>query len=230
MAENVYTVNELKKGFYSIEENGVRMFLIEGNKRSMLIDTGYGSGDLKAIVESITSLPVFVLMTHPDRDHIGCNEQFEEIWMHPADFAMYYEKCQYLPIPAPVWEGTSIDLGTYQFEILFIPGHTPGSIALLDRKNKLLIPGDSIQKGPIYMFNPWRNMHAYIASLDKLISRIDEFDLILPSHNQMPFEKEKIYTLKAGAEKLLNGELKGEEISLPYDCKHYFYKDISFYY
>lgn len=33
----------------------------------------------------------------------------------------------------PLWEGTVIDLGFWKFEVILTPGHTPGSIMLLDR-------------------------------------------------------------------------------------------------
>ncbi len=47
-----------------------------------------------------------------------------------------------------------IDLGAMKFEALLIPGHTPGSIALLDRENRLLIGGDSVQRGTVLMVGP----------------------------------------------------------------------------
>lgn len=53
-----------------------------------------------------------------------------------------------------LWEGTVIDLGFWKFEVILTPGHTPGSIMLLDREKRLLISGDTIQAGDIYMFGP----------------------------------------------------------------------------
>ena len=37
-------------------------------------------------------------------------------------------------------EGDTLECGGYRFEVLHIPGHTPGSIALLDREHGLLLP------------------------------------------------------------------------------------------
>ncbi len=59
-----------------------------------------------------------------------------------------------------LWEGTVIDLGFWKFEVILTPGHTPGSIMLLDREKRLLISGDTIQAGDIYMFGPGRNLPA----------------------------------------------------------------------
>ena len=61
-----------------------------------------------------------------------------------------------------------IEIGDYCFEVIEIPGHTYGSIAFLDIQKKLLIVGDTVQLGPIYMFDEHRNLDLYIHSLEKL--------------------------------------------------------------
>ena len=58
MANTVYQSQLLEPGFWAIEENGVRCFLVEGKEEAMLVDTGFGTGDLKAFVQTLTSLPV----------------------------------------------------------------------------------------------------------------------------------------------------------------------------
>ncbi|MFC1728936.1 MBL fold metallo-hydrolase [candidate division KSB1 bacterium] len=54
-------------------------YLVLGNDRAILIDTGTGIGDLRKVVEELTTLPVTVVNTHAHYDHIGDNHQFEEI-------------------------------------------------------------------------------------------------------------------------------------------------------
>ena len=86
-----YVSVNLAPGFYVIEENGVRSFLLEGSEEAVLIDTGFGNGDLKAFIATLTSLPVTkVINTHADMDHLGCSHQFNSILMHPAEFDRYY--------------------------------------------------------------------------------------------------------------------------------------------
>ena len=55
---------------------------------------------------------------------------------------------------SPIKEGDVIDLGDRTLKIIDLPGHTPGSIAVLDVKNRVLISGDSVQDSNIYMFGP----------------------------------------------------------------------------
>jgi len=126
-------------------------------------------------------------------------------------------------------EKDQISVGDYCFEVIDIPGHSYGSIALLDRKKKLLIVGDSVQKdGPIYMFGKHRDLDKYIESLQKL-KRIKDIDVILPSHHDYPIGPEYIEYCLEDAIALKNNELKGT----PHDrmpCHSYQGKYTEFYY
>lgn len=86
MQEQVYQVFHLPDGTIQIEEGGVRSFLVPGREKALLIDTGYGTGDLQTLCASLTHLPLTLVNTHADRDHVGCNGQFDEAFMHPGDF------------------------------------------------------------------------------------------------------------------------------------------------
>jgi hydroxyacylglutathione hydrolase len=68
---------------------GELMYLIEGNKRAALIDTGAGVGDLKAFVDSLTSKPYFVILTHGHVDHALGAPSFDEVYMNMLDREVY---------------------------------------------------------------------------------------------------------------------------------------------
>lgn len=65
---------------------GVAVFLVEGSKKAVLIDTATGAGDLKAYVESLTSKPIEVILTHGHCDHAGGAAGFETVWLHKNDW------------------------------------------------------------------------------------------------------------------------------------------------
>lgn len=95
--------------------------------------------------------------------------------------------------------------------MLHIPGHTPGSIALLDREHGLLLPGDSIQKeGTIYMFGPRRNLERYLESLRELQPLEGKIRQILPSHGECPIEPVYLSRVLEDALALRDGKLSGE--------------------
>ena len=88
------------------------------------------------------------------------------------------------------------------------------SIAVLDKKNRALISGDPIQDGNIFMFGVQRELHAYVYSLKKLDRYKEDFDLIYPSHGSFPVKPDLIPLLTEGAEKILSGELEGEDLEM----------------
>lgn len=90
--DKFYNVSELKKNVYRIGSNEqVFMDLFVGTEKALLWDTGYGYGDLKAVIREITDLPLIIVNSHGHLDHTCGNFQFEEeIYIHPEDI----ELCQ----------------------------------------------------------------------------------------------------------------------------------------
>ena len=215
MTQSAYQVVEISEGFWRIEENGVRAFLVAGSEKAMLVDSGFGTGNIREVAESLTPLPLQLVNTHADRDHIGCNGLFDEAWMHPAEYDRYHQKDGPKLTAKPLWEGDRIALGGRTFEVVLIPGHTPGSIALLDALNRILIGGDSIQTGAIFMFGPGRNLPAYIQSMKKLDAMRERFDVVYPSHGEAPVPADILPGLIEGAERLLRGEIAGTKPDRP---------------
>jgi len=86
-----FEVYRLTPTVYAIYEDGqfeeVISYLVLGEEKAALIDTGNGIGDIKTVVEGITDLPVFVLNTHTHGDHIGGNHQFSEVLAYDTEFS-----------------------------------------------------------------------------------------------------------------------------------------------
>lgn len=217
-------VVKLQEHFWIIEEHGVRSFLFEGDERAMLVDTGFGSLPMKALTAELTRLPVFLVNTHTDKDHTGCNKDFEPVYMHPAEMDRYREflpeGCR-LEQVRPLWEGDIIDLGIWKFEVVLTPGHTPGSIMLLERDKCMLVSGDTIQDSDIYLFGGGRNVPAFQYSLKKMAAMSEAFDTIWPSHGNYPLKPDVIPEILQGTEDLLAGKLAEEEPPRPMPCKKY---------
>lgn len=226
-------VIKIAEHFWSIEENGVRSFLLEGKEQAMLVDTGFGTLQMKELVAKLTNLPVFLVNTHTDKDHTGCNRDFQPVYMHPAEMAHYRE---FLPEGCrmedvrPLWEGDILDLGSWKFEVILTPGHTPGSIMLLEREKRMLISGDTIQDGDIFMFGAGRDIHAFQHSLKKMSSMADMFDSIWPSHGRYPLTSDSISGILQGTKELLAGKLPEQEPPWPMPCKKYSTGTVSFLY
>ena len=204
-------VIQVNEDTWRIEDGMVRLFLLKGRERALLIDTGMTLRHAREIASALTGLPVDLLNTHADADHTGGNEQFESFYMHPADEPLYRRSGKGGRL-IPVQDGDEMDLGGRKLKIIHLPGHTPGSVAVLDLKARVLISGDPIQEhGRIFMFGEHRNMEEYIRSLEKLETMTADFDEIWPSHADIPIRPDCIRKLHDGAEKILSHEISGHE-------------------
>src|SRR5262245_22994423 len=84
----------------------------------------------------------------------------------------HYDPRSYSVLPAPatrtVEEGDVIDLGDRQFEILHLPGHSPGSIGLWEAKSGVLFSGDAIYDGPLLDELPGSDIPVYLTTMKRL--------------------------------------------------------------
>jgi len=149
--------------------NSELMYLVEGDERAALLDTGSGFGSLRACVDTLTDKPIVVLLTHGHTDHALGAAEFDEVHMNPLDEMVYarhsdlgyrkrsgamwpdfgklreYQIVPALPFSAmqPLREGDAFDLGGETVECFACPGHTPGSLVFLLREERMLLLGDA---------------------------------------------------------------------------------------
>lgn len=65
-------------------------------------------------------------------------------------------------------EGDVIDLGDRAFEVLHLPGHSPGSIGLWEQKSGVLFSGDAVYDGPLLDELPGSDVDAYLTTMERL--------------------------------------------------------------
>ncbi|MEH7117807.1 MBL fold metallo-hydrolase [Neobacillus vireti] len=88
--KDYYHVKKLKENVYRItSKESVFCDLLVGTEKALLLDTGYGFGDLHAVVKKITNKPLFIVNSHGHVDHVSANGQFNEtIYLHEKDFEL----------------------------------------------------------------------------------------------------------------------------------------------
>lgn len=217
----------------------VNMFVVIGKDSALLIDTGHGVEDLKEYVSSIVKLPLIVVDTHGHDDHSGGNDQFERVYAHPDDFDLIKraispeerdgllkylrsllpanEPMPYIPEATkraeliPIREGFVFDLGGRKVEVIEVPGHTSGSICLLDHSSGILFTGDNCNGQTWLHLHVSTPLETYAESQKKLINRKNEYTLLLPGHGE-PFDKEFLEEISTCAENILSDNCKGKDI------------------
>ena len=80
------------------------------------------------------------------------------------------EVVEIAPAPATrlLADGDVIDLGDRAFEVLHLPGHSPGSIGLWDEASGVLFSGDAIYDGPLLDELDGSDIEAYVATMERL--------------------------------------------------------------
>ena len=240
-----FDVYEIVPGVYSIHEphqwQEVISYLIIGNDKALMFDTGNGIGDIRAVVDSLTSLPLVVVNSHAHFDHVGGNYQFEAIVSIDTPYGREHAKgqpnedvrlelsaealCRDLPGEttqdshvihpyaekvAWVEDGHTIDIGGHELEIRHMPGHTPGSVVLLDRERGYLFSGDTYYPGPIWLFFPGTDFAAYQESIHRLAEMAPNFKYVFPAHNVLIDDPGLLARARDAFEKIVSGGLQGE--------------------
>jgi glyoxylase-like metal-dependent hydrolase (beta-lactamase superfamily II) len=72
------------------------------------------------------------------------------------------------PITRPLADGDVVDLGDRAFEVLHLPGHSPGSIGLWDAASGVLFSGDAVYDGPLLDGFSDSDVSAYGATMERL--------------------------------------------------------------
>jgi len=189
-------------------------YLIVGSKKSVLFDTGLGIADIKKLIGELTPVEPVVINSHSHYDHVGGNFQFHEIYGMDLEFSRLNSKGtahdgvkefvsegwiwketpkgfaakDYTIKPYQVTKilqnGDSIDLGDRILEVILTPGHTPDSLCLLDRKNRLLLTGDTFYPAPLYAHFPESNFKQYVETAALLHKLKNEVDYLVSAHNE----------------------------------------------
>lgn len=171
-----YTAWEAKEGtwFINFMNGSENMYLLEGDEKALLIDTGYGVGNLRAFVEKLTDKPILVANTHFHPDHAAGNGEFEAVYMSegekndaPSTLTPGAVPFDLSKLPNPDYEkiyvkdGDVIELGNRTIEVLDVkPAHCNSSLFFLDRKGRMLLCGDEIDVGQVMMFDNSKNPEA----------------------------------------------------------------------
>jgi len=105
MSVNQYfEVKRPEPWLYSIRDRmEVFCWLLVGEKAALLLDTGYGIGNLPAKVRELTDKPLTVMLSHAHTDHAMGAYQFDRVLLHPSDFELLSEHC------GVIWRRKAVD-------------------------------------------------------------------------------------------------------------------------
>lgn len=147
------------------------MVLFVGDDKALLVDSGTGDADVVAAVDTLLAgkdVDLLVARSHAHGDHTGGE----------ADLAAR-PRTTLLKKPAT----TTIDLGNRTLDVIPIPGHEASHVAYYDAKTRILLTGDTLYPGRLYV----RDFAAYKASVARLATFVDTHpvSLVLGAHVEL---------------------------------------------
>jgi glyoxylase-like metal-dependent hydrolase (beta-lactamase superfamily II) len=193
-----WQVHEYNADFFILRESGCShyekpfLYLIFGEKRALLEDTGAGKTEVAKVVTGLmekwaarrkaTIPPLLVVHSHSHGDHTAGDAQFAAL----ANTELIKAGTPLDPV---------IDLGNRNIDVIPIPGHDTASLAFYDRKTGILLTGDSLYPGRLYV----RDIAAFTASARKLVEFTEDKPVahILGTHieqSRTPFTDYKVGT------------------------------------
>ena len=235
-----FTVEKIDGQTFAISEyrhwEETHCYLLCGQEKSVLIDTGLGVSNIKRVVDRLTTLPVTVLTTHVHWDHIGGHGFFDRIAVHEAEkdwitgsfplpLKEVKEQLTKPPCALPkefdldsyrlfqgepqmlLHDGDCFDFGGRTIRVLHTPGHSPGHCCFYEQERRYLYSGDLVYKGCLDAFYPNTDPMLFYQSVKRLL----ELDVsrVFPGHHDLEIPVSLIREINEDFSQIeQNGQLK----------------------
>src|SRR5215471_4946505 len=170
-----WQVHEYNPTFYILRESGCTnyekpfLYLMIGRERALLVDTGAGASDAAKVVQRLLgkkgNLPLVVAHSHGHGDHIAGDKGFDGMAGVTLVAAAVPAIQKAFVIDNWPEQVGSIDLGDRVVDVIPIPGHQPAHVAYYDRKTGILLTGDHLYPGRLYV----TDFPAYLASTRRMV-------------------------------------------------------------
>lgn len=159
----------------------MQTWVIAGEERIMAIDSPAPAAEgFRTFLENEFQRPVMMINSHGHIDHIGCNEQFDEVRLNERDWPLLLGG-GVKPLEGlidtkvlsyklrPIQDYEEINLGNRKLLAIPIRGHTPGSMMMYDKQTKCLFSGDSVARRILYGLSGWTPVSEYLSALKSLV-------------------------------------------------------------
>lgn len=172
----------------------------DDEKRAAIIDAGDEAEKIIQFVEDQQLNVEKLLITHAHLDHIMAVEKVakhfgvEVFGSHLADKPLFEhlpQICQEYGLPTvPAFlpdhwlnEGEKVKVGNLSFDVLHLPGHSPGHIGFINQEEKIAFTGDVLFKDSIGRTDLFQgDFDTLIATIETKLFRLEDDLVIIPGH------------------------------------------------
>ena len=170
-----WQIHEYNPTFYILRQSGCTnyekpfLYLIFGRERALVVDTGAGASDAAKIVQRLVAkkgnVPLVVAHSHGHGDHVAGDKGFAGMPGVTIVAAAVPALQKAFAIETWPEQVGSIDLGERVVDVIPIPGHQPAHVAYYDRQTGILLTGDHLYPGRLYI----TDFPLYLASTRRLV-------------------------------------------------------------
>lgn len=171
------------------------LYLLFGKDRALLLDSGAGGTPIRPAVDAVVaewlaahhraSIPLVVAHTHGHGDHHQGDAEFRArpdttvVGLTPEEVAAFFRIADW---PRQI---VTYDLGGRVLDVIPTPGHQPAHIMLYDRRTRLLLTGDTLYPGRLYV--PINRFADFRASIDRVAAFLGKRKVayVLGAHIEM---------------------------------------------
>lgn len=185
MDQPYFISEKVAPGTWKLLTDGDFFYLVEGENEALAIDSGYGCGNVREFLQTLTEKPVRnIANTHDHFDHTANNAYFECAFMAEETKALAtkpFPSFEGIDFPRDykiqvIDEGFVFQLGNRELETFKIPDHAAGSLVFLDLKERLLFGGDELGMPGGKRLN--YSVERFMNNMKKLYARRHQFDWI----------------------------------------------------
>ncbi|OOF66281.1 MBL fold metallo-hydrolase [Rodentibacter sp. Ppn85] len=172
----------------------------DDEKNAAIVDPG---GEAEKLIQQIEKFGVnlkAILLTHAHLDHVGAAERIKqhfnvEIWGSQENDRFLFDSLPEqvgrfgLPNIKPFlpdrWlnEGDVVEIGDFRFDILHLPGHTPGHIGFIEQAKKVAFTGDVLFQGSVGRTDfPQGSHEQLISSIREKLFKLHDDMIIVAGH------------------------------------------------
>ena len=192
---------------------GTNCYIISKDQQALIIDPGGDADKVKHYLEEHNLMPLAILLTHAHFDHIGAVHELRtslnlDVYLHQNE-ANWIEEPELnrsilflgtsgaiktIPPEHILQEGT-LQIGTFNFEVVHTPGHSPGSVTFIFHDEGFIVSGDVLFHQGIGRTDiPEGSITVLAESISKHLYTLPEHFVVYPGHGVKTTIGEEMYT------------------------------------
>ena len=187
----MFTVGPVQENCY--------LFRRDGSDRALIVDPGEEAPRLLSAIEALGVTLDGILLTHTHFDHVGAvapvaKATGAEVWVPEIEKPVLADIMSFVPWPGfgpfESWDaehtvagGEKLELGGFEIDVLFTPGHSPGHVTYSIPDEQVIFSGDVLFEGSVGRTDlPGGDWPTLLESIRSLVDGLPAETTVYPGH------------------------------------------------